>query len=158
MVKTLLFHKDIFMPAGTQDTVADIQSYLQEDNSYRYSKHLQEHLEGEKDKSHDYLKEAIEEAIDWIKYRPQEAFEVEVQGRDGYWMVTKYCVRVRTSNRQDIILVIRPGANVKDFSYDMSNNLIVTAYLNASTDSHRTLDASKYCSKEEWNKVRFDKK
>ena len=42
--------------------------------------------------------------------------------------------------------------------YDMSNNLIVTAYLNASTDSHRTLDASKYCSKEEWNKVRFDKK
>jgi len=155
MIKTLLFHKEVYFPHGTQESVKDLQIHLYD---YQLSRHLQEHLDNVEDKSHDYLMEQVKTALEVIRNFPQEPFEVELQGRDGYWMITKYCVRVHTTGKQDLILVIRPGTDIRDFSIDYNRNLVVTAWLNASTDSHSTLDVSKYCSKEEWNNLRFDKK
>ena len=46
-MKTLLFHKDVFMPEGVQDVVMSLQKKM---TAYQLSYHLQEHLNNQKDK------------------------------------------------------------------------------------------------------------
>lgn len=150
-----LFHKDCFLPNGVQEIVTKYQKNF---NGYRLSKHLQEHLSMSNDRSHSYLEEVLVKCLDTIKNNPQEAFEVEVSkdfhffNRKG-WVVTKYCVRIPYDSKQDIVVSIRPQFNKETKSFNWDDNLVVTAWMNSHTDHHYTLDASKYCSKEEWEAI-----
>lgn len=160
-MKTLLFHKDVFMPEGVQDVVMLLQRKM---TAYQLSYHLQEHLNNQKDedRSHTYLYNAVVNSLNQILLGEfsTSAFEVELTkineqvGKYVHttsWVVSKYCIRVPYSDSQDLVIVIRPKYDTKinDFKYD--TNLVVTAWINHKKDAHRTLDASKYCSEEVWN-------
>ena len=147
---TKLFHKDVFFPAGAEVACDSLQYCLK---NYTLSKHLEEHLANQviEDRSHKYLKDVIIECLNSLRTNHQDVFEIEL-GKDYHffgvsgWFVTKYCCRIPYSDTQDLVVAIRPqykGNKVVD-------NLIVTAWMNHHTDSHKTLDASKYTSKDEW--------
>ena len=150
---TKLFHKNIFLPAGSEETCKNLQKRL---NTYTFSTHFQEHLQNQvvEDRSHTYLKDVVIECLDSLKDNQRDVFEVEV-GKDYHffkkpgWFITKYCCRIPYSPTQDLVVAIRPqyqdGKHV--------GNLIVTAWMNHHHDNHYTLDPSKYCSKEEWLKT-----
>lgn len=155
---TRLFHKDVFMPDGVQDLVKIYQSNMQ---SYRLSAHLQNHIacQAQANRSHTYFEDVLIACIDSIKRNPQEAFEIElgkdegIFGDDG-WYITKYCIRIHYSDKEDACIAIRP----QYLDGYVAGNLIVTAWMNARTDSHRTLDGSKYCSEDEWKKTTAQEK
>lgn len=147
---TKLFHKDVYMPNGTQSRCKALQRDF---GSYYLSKHFQEHLDGQgsEDRSHTYLPDVIKRCLDTIKATQYEAFEVEYGkdfrkfGQSGFF-VTKYCIRIPYSEDEDLVIAIRPqyeGTTVK-------TNMVVTAWMNSASDHHGTLDVSKYCSKDEW--------
>lgn len=160
---SVLFHKDVFMPEGVQDVVMLLQRKM---TAYQLSYHLQEHLNNQKDedRSHTYLYNAVVNNLNQILCGEflTSAFEVELtkigEQVDKYanatsWVISKYCIRVSYSYSQDLVIVIRPkyDTTISDFRYD--TNLVVTAWINHKKDAHRTLDASKYCSSEEWSKI-----
>lgn len=153
---TKLFHKDVFFPKNADKSVKVLQQLF---NGYVLSKHLKEHLEDNyADRSHDYLQDALEECLTTIRTNPQEAFEIELSCDyhtfgDNYWHVTKYCIRMPYNKTQDIVVAIRPYFDRETRKVDHKRNKIVTAWLNHRKDDHFTLDGSKYCSHEEWNKL-----
>lgn len=148
---TKLFHKDVFVPEGAQEVC---EKYQKAFKGYCFSRHFQEHLDNQdcEDRSHTYLRDAIDKCLKSIKDGPQRAFEIELGkgyrefGESG-WFLTKYCIRIPYDSTQDLVVAIRPkyrGAAVVD-------NVVVTAWINSKNDSHITLDKSKYCDLEEWN-------
>ncbi len=149
---TKLFHKDVFMPDGVQDLVRTYESNM---HSYRLSAHLRDHLayQWQENRSHSYFEDVLIACLNTIEEIPQEAFEVELGideslfGDDG-WYITKYCVRVHYSDREDACIAIRPQYS----DGYVVGNLIVTAWMNSRNDSHFTLDKSKYCSEDEWKR------
>lgn len=155
---SLLFHKDIFIPDKTQESCELLQKHL---TSFNFSKHLEEHCANQivDDHSHRYLKEVLIECLETLKETPREAFEVELSKDYHFfkmngWFVTKYCVRIPYSNKEDIVVSIRPiYTNVDGKSLKIVKNLIVTAWMNHYKDNHVTLDSSKYCSKEQWEQT-----
>lgn len=154
---TRLFHKDVFMPESIQEIVFQYQLHF---NGYYLSKHLKSHLEECADRSHAYLHDTLVECLDTIKDHPQEAFEIEVTQdyntfRTDDWVVTKYCIRIPYNYHQDIVVSIRPQFNKKVRKFNWHKNLIVTAWINARTDNHYTLDATKYCSQQEWKAAKL---
>lgn len=160
MERRILLHSDVFMPEtinGTQnlyDLVSKLQKHL---GTHRLSEHLKQHIDDYDDRSHDYLGNVLEGCIMSCTGNPQRPFEVELTeiGTRGAkaWAVTKYCVRVPYSKDQDVAIVIRPGIDYAKMVYDVKRNVVVTAWLNHATDAHSTLDHSKYCSKENWERV-----
>lgn len=147
-MRRVLFHKDVFMPEGVQRIVRILESHL---TSYRLSRHLEEHLDNDIDRSHYYMRDIIRECIDSIHSNPQDGFEVELSTDDGrHWYVTKYCVRVPYGINEDVAIVIRPMFDEMSKKHDMRRNLVVTAWLNHKDDAHYTLDETKYCNKERW--------
>lgn len=146
---SLLFHKDVWLHKDFQETVLRYQKEFF--NSYFYSKHFEDRLNNSSDRSHDYLKTAVESCLKTIKDNPQEAFEIEMSKdyhffKLGGWFVTKYCIRIPYSAEQDLCVAIRP-------QYKNSvpvDNMIVTAWLNNKKDSHNTLDKTKYCTEEKF--------
>lgn len=155
MKKVLLFHSDVFMPDGVQELCRKVQSLRVRTV---YSKHLKSHMEdSNKDRSHRYFKEAVEKCIESLKDSQQDCFEVELtldqsQFSDCKWHVTKFCCRVAYDSNQDICLAIRPLFDERDGNLFIVAKLAVTAWMNHKDDSHSTLDASKYCTKENWMK------
>ena len=146
MVK--LFHKDVFIPTG----VAGICKELQKDlDKYYFSRHFSEHLENQliEDRSHTYLKDVVVACLDTLKTMQREVFEVELTFINGAWEVTKYCCRIPYDSNQDLVVAIRPVVR----GGKVINNMIVTAWMNASRDKHYTLDRNKYCSYEEWQSI-----
>jgi len=152
-----LFHKDCFIPEGIQEVVHLFQEKM---TGYFLSKHFENHLNNQdtEDRSHTYFRECVMNSLNQMISDTRtihDAFEVELSkdyhyfGRAG-WFVTKYCVRIPYDNDCDLVVVIRPQWNKETFKFDMSKNMIVTAWLNHNKDDHKTLDESKYCSKEEW--------
>lgn len=150
---TKLFHKDVYVPNGMQ---AECKSLQRDFGSYFLSRHFQEHIDnqGFEDRSHTYLPDVIDACLKTIRTTQYEAFEVEYGkdyhkfGQSGFF-VTKYCIRIPYSKTEDLVIAIRPqyeGTKVK-------TNMIVTAWMNSASDHHFTLDASKYCSKDEWLKT-----
>lgn len=150
-----LFHKDCFLPEGIQTIVTKYQKNF---NGYYLSKHLKTHLEESTDRSHAYLESMLIECLDTIKDNPQEAFEIEATkdfdtfNRKG-WVVTKYCIRIPYDSKQDIVVSIRPQLDKNTKKFNWNNNLIVTAWMNAHSDNHYTLDETKYCSEKEWKLI-----
>ncbi len=150
---TKLFHKDVFMPEGVQALVRTYQEHM---DGYSLSRHLKEHIayQAQENRSHSYFEDVLIACLDSIKGNQQEAFEVELGkdeslfGDDG-WYVTKYCVRVHYSDREDACIAIRP--QYRD-GY-VVGSLVVTAWMNSRGDSHFTLDKNKYCSEAEWKKA-----
>ena len=154
----LLFHKDVFMPEGVRDVVRVLQRQMK---NHTLSAHFREHLQQHayEDRSHKYLEDIVDECLKDINSQAQNPFEVELSkgyyefGVNG-WVVTKYCVRVPYDCDADLVIVIRPGWNKEKHDYDANINIVVTAWLNESSDSHRTLDESKYCSEDAWKSER----
>lgn len=150
---TKLFHKDCFLPEGTEEVCKDLQKGL---TSYVFSKHFEEHLQNQEleDRSHSYLREAVTKCLNTLKDNPRDVFEVEL-GKDYHffgqagWFVTKYCCRIPYSPTQDLVVAIRPQYN----GTVLVGNLIVTAWMNHHTDNHYTLDESKYTSRDMWNRI-----
>lgn len=149
-----LFHKDVFFPKGAREAVKSFQMSF---DGYYLTQHLKEHLNSTtKDKSHDYLSQALTDCLDTLKECPQEPFEIELSkdyhffGKPG-WFVTKYCVRIPYNEHQDVVVSIRPYYDREILNYDDTKNRVVTAWLNSNEDSHQTLDSNKYCSEMEWN-------
>ena len=148
-----LFHKDVFMPDGVPAICNNLQARL---DSYDMSHHIIEHLTNQRweDRSHTYDERQVMKCLDSLKNSPQEAFEVEASKdyhyfRKGGWFVTKYCCRIPYSTTQDLVVVIRPQYHGGKYA----GSKVTTAWMNGRTDSHRTLDKTKYCSREEWDEV-----
>ena len=161
---SILFHSDVFIPKGIQEVVLDLQKLM---SGYFLSKHFEEHLTNQdsEDRSHTYFKNAVINDLNEMisdSRRLVKAFEIELSkdyhffGLSG-WFVTKYCIRLPYSNSQDLVVVIRPQWDRLNKKYDASRNMIVTAWINHNQDDHKTLDVSKYCSKERWEEI-IDKK
>lgn len=148
-----LFHKDLFFPDGVQEKVESFQRYL---TSFEFTKHLLDRLASEeKDRSHNYNEETILKCLNTLKTNPQETFEVEVSkdfyyfGKPG-WFITKFCVRIPIEGCNEILAVsIRPIYDTAIKKYTNSCK-VVTAWINAGSDHHSTLDKSKYCDSTTW--------
>jgi hypothetical protein len=151
---TKLFHKELFVPEGAKKACKMLQ--VTGFKKYQFSRHFEEHLQNQvvEDRSHTYLKDVVVKCLNSLPDNPQEVFEIEL-GKDFHffkasgWFVTKYCCRIPYSDTQDLVVAIRPVYE----NGRVVNNLIVTAWMNHKTDHHYTLDKSKYCSKEEWDRV-----
>ena len=150
---SILFHSDVFMLDDAKNQVVSLQRKMK---SYFLSKHFQEHLDNQnqEDRSHTYFKNFVlnilnEQVSDY--YRLYPAFEVEYSKdyhffKKSGWFVTKFCIRVPYKQDEDIAFVFRPmykDGEVVDF-------MVVTAWINHKNDNHKTLDTTKYCSKEMW--------
>lgn len=154
---SLLFHKDVFFPEGTEKAVLSIQKVM---TNYFISEHFQKHLDNQinEDRSHTYLKTAVEKTLRQMidKNRiERKPFEVELSKSYktfgvSNWVVTKYCIRIPYDKNSDLVVVIRPQWDSKNKCYKADKNMVVTAWINHKTDAHFTLDGSKYCSKERW--------
>ena len=156
---SLLFHSDVFVPDGIQEQVAKIQRNMK---AYNLSLHFQEHLNNQltEDRSHTYFRNAVMNSLNQMISNDRvtrKAFEIELSkdyrffGRPGFF-VTKYCIRIPYDNQTDLVIVIRPKWNKEKGNYDENNNLVATAWLNNKNDNHYTLDETKYCSEEEWER------
>lgn len=154
---SVLFHKDVFMPEGVQDTVHLLQEKM---TGYFLSKHFEEHLNNQdtEDRSHTYFRDCVMTSLNKMLSSERvirDAFEVELSkdyhyfGRPGYF-VTKYCIRIPYDADCDLVVVIRPQWNKDKAKFEMNNNMIVTAWLNNNKDNHYTLDESKYCDEISW--------
>ena len=149
-----LFHKDVFFPSVTIPYVKKLQKDLFK--GYVLSQHLEDWLWDDKaNRSHSYVRDILIKCLDKLSEEYREVVEVEFSKDYHYfkkrgWFLTKYVCRIPYENGQDIVVVIRPQWDAFNQCYNVNNNLVVTAWLNSSEDDHSTLDASKYCTKEEW--------
>ena len=152
-----LFHKDVYMPKSVAESAKNCQAHF---SGYVLTQHLQEHLDAmDKNRSHNYLREALVKCLETIKDNPQEAFEVELSKdyhlfKKSGWFVTKYCIRIPYDDKQDIVVSIRPYYDAEKNKFISNKNRVITAWLNDNKDDHVTLDSSKYCSKQEWLKIK----
>ena len=153
---SILFHSDVFVPQGAQEQVLNLQKIMK---SYFLSGHFQEHLDNQKieDRSHKYFKDAVISNLNEMisdSRTLRKAFEIELSKdyhffKKSGWFVTKFCIRLPYSQIEDLVVVIRPQykeTNVVDF-------MVVTAWINDNRDNHKTLDTTKYCSKEKWDEI-----
>lgn len=155
---TKLFHKEVYLPDGAEVACDNLQRGLKK---YFFSRHFEQHLQNQivEDRSHTYLKDVVVKCLDSLKENPRDVFEVEV-GKDYHffgksgWFITKYCCRIPYSSTQDLVVAIRPQYQAGK----LVDNMIVTAWMNSHEDNHYTLDASKYCSKEEWFRLTTEKR
>lgn len=152
-----LFHKDVFFPIGLKESIVSFEKSF---DGYILSRHLQEHLnDNNKDRSHDYLKNALIKCLATLKTNPQQPFEVELSKDldffgNNEWFVTKYCVRVPYDDREDIVIAIRPYYGKNKHCYNDNRNKVITAWMNAKHDDHFTLGTAKYCSAKEWDEIK----
>lgn len=149
---SLLFHKDCFFPQDAQKMAQDMQKKF---TKWTLSQHVLDHAnDPQKDKSHRYTLDGLQESLKQVLESPHEVFELELS-KDYYkfgpgWFITKICIRVPYGPHQDACLSIRPNYNKETKEYEMDNAFIVTCWLNCDNDSHTTLDESKYCSQQKW--------
>ena len=153
---SILFHSDVFVPQGAQEQVLNLQKIMK---SYFLSKHFQEHLDNQEieDRSHKYFKNVVINNLNEMisdSRTLRKAFEIELSKdyhffKKSGWFVTKFCIRLSYSQIEDLVVVLRPQykeTNVVDF-------MVVTAWINDNRDNHKTLDTTKYCSKEKWDEI-----
>ena len=156
---SVLFHKDVFLPEGAQEAVIKLQKCM---TGYFLSRHFEEHLNNQdtEDRSHKYFRNAVINNLNEMissNRTIRNAFEIELSkdfhffGKSG-WFVTKYCIRIPYNVHDDLVVVIRPQWDKETSQFDVSKNMIVTAWMNHNADDHSTLDGSKYCDKSTWEK------
>lgn len=123
-----LYHKDIFLPQELIEQAIEQQRTVK---NYIFTKHLIERIEC-KDRSHNSVTaENVWKVLDGLKKKPIAPFEVETKEINGKEKVAKYVVRAKMNELEDICLVV-------------GGNKVITAYMNNSSDNHRTLDYSRY--------------
>lgn len=146
-MKTILLHKDVYMPKWVQSMVG---LKLNKYTKFTLSKHVKDHATLDEDRSHEYTLTKLNEALTNAIGKTFEAFEVElVQYNDnGKWIVSKICIRIPYSSTQEACISIRPYKDPTTGIRDTTNALIVTAWLNSVNDEHFTLEASKYFDKD----------
>lgn len=128
MIKLLHIEKNI--PQSVLSEVLNTQSKLHVDGMF-VSRHIQEHFDWG-DHKHGYTKEGLFACLKEMKKNPVTPFEVEVSvSPDKHFVVTKYVVRLPYDSSRDISIAIR-------------GKKVITAWLNHVTDTHKTLDLSKY--------------
>lgn len=145
-MKNKLLHKDVFMFEKVNNVVCKLESLIK---NYELTKHMEEHLTTDEDRSHCIDRELFNKALEYIRTNEVKPFEVEISyGQNNKLYVTKYCCRVPYSEKQDISVVFRPF--IEDNKYVIKNVKVITAYVNSNEDLHNTLDISKYASEEEF--------
>lgn len=149
MRKTILLHKDIYIPPWVQPTVGKTLSQYK---SYALSKHVLDHAAKDGDRSHGYTLAKLNQALANALGKRFEAFEVELTrfNTSHRWVVTKVCIRIPYGSNQDACLSIRTYRDRQTNKLDCSKGLLVTAWLNCKDDCHATLDMGKYASKEDY--------
>jgi len=161
-METKLFHKDVYIPEECSLTIKQMQEQF---FGYKLSKHLQDHIKDNEttfDRKHNYTKEEVLSKLDTIKGNPREVFEVEMSRdkkafRTKDWVLTKFCIRIPFNDNDDMCVAIRPDYSGSDAFYRWGF-LIVTIWINSNSDSHTTLDVTKYCSEEDWEKANGEQK
>lgn len=157
MKKTILLHKDVYMPKWMQSKVRKV---LNKYKRFVLSKHVKEHAALDNDRSHRYVLSKLNESIEYLLEHVSscdDAFEVEMTQFDypyPHWLITKVCIRTRYDDDQDVCLSIRTAKDMNTNVYLPDVALIVTAWLNHKNDSHRTLESSKYLDEKEF-KITF---
>lgn len=150
MSECILLHKDICIPEKFKEISKMLQKNMED---FYYSQHMLEHLKNlTPDKSHKYFNgdidmNSIDELIDSLTTTQRDVFEVELTKFDTKWVVTKYCCRIPYNDNQDLVVAIRPKKN--------KMAMVVTAWLNSTSDEHFTLDESKYVFKEELEAILY---
>lgn len=104
--------------------------------TYKLSHHMKDRIDKPQDKSHRITLSGLNRAVFAVRCNKTKPFEFQVDENDN---VVKCVIRTKYNETEDISIVF----------LDLGDHtLIKTAYLNASTDNHITLDESKY-SKED---------
>lgn len=129
-----LYHIDVYMPNNLIEKVNRLKESIED---YRFSYHLKTQMEDVNDKKH-YIKDERDfiDALNRMEEKQYLPFEVETFENGGTVLVTKFVVRVPYDEKRDITLVIAPKGE------DIA--VIKTAWLNYKTNTHSTLDASRY--------------
>jgi len=119
---TKLYHKDIFLPVSVL--------HLDFGASYRlaYSRHAM--LEALRDKLG-----TVTRPPKWVDFSDAQVIEAEITDDTD---ITKLVVRLPYDNTRDIILVLR--------NFHDGAAIVVTLWTNVITDTHSTLDRSKYAT------------
>lgn len=115
----MLFHRDIFIPAGVKNCLP-IGRY-----NLLASNHAKQAATNDR-----YGSITIPEVI---TINVADIFEVEVIGN----RVTKFVVRTSYNAKHDICVVIVPVTPYE--------GRVKTVWLNSKSDNHKTLDKNKYC-------------
>lgn len=143
MNTTKLYHEDVYMPEEFLKEALHLQTLI---TTYSVSRHFREQHQNENDYKHYLDFNKVASALTKLKTSPVKPFEIEITQNDkSKSFVTKYVVRVSYDSTRDITIVIIPEEN-KDRT-SLSHAFIKTAWLNRVDDVHKTLDASKYCTR-----------
>lgn len=142
-----LFHTSVFMPESLMKESMTIQKELS--TAYmKMSAHVCEHCEdeqrfrmgmsGHEDYKHAYTATELYGILKTLAKEPGTPFEIEATKNSGNeWHVTKYAIRMKFNDSDDMTIVIRPNDNCR-------TAFIATAWLNYHDDNHYTLDRNKY--------------
>jgi hypothetical protein len=117
---TKLYHKEIGLPDA-------YKAFCERQWNMAYTRHAMNEA------AHDKLG-ALSHAPRSVCFRPQDVIEVEMADCE----LTKLVVRIPYDNRRDLILVLR---NLYDGAAT-----VITLWTNEITDTHGTLDRSKYAT------------
>lgn len=148
----ILLHKNVYLPQKIINKVESLQKSFED---FVLTQHILKRV-AYADRKHAYTDADLIHIIkSSIKNNINTPFEVFTCQNDmtNSWTIIKYCIRVPFINEYDISIVIRPTYDLKTNSYDPKKYIIITAWLNRKKDYHKTLDISRYCSKQDWIKL-----
>lgn len=118
----MLYHRDVYwedwFDGASRNLVLE---------SLNFTKHMMEHFSSKNDARYDYTVSGVLNARRNLLHFHYNPFEVELING----VLTKAVYRVGYDKTRDISIVFRRG-------------VIITAWLNNKTDSHSTLDVSRY--------------
>jgi len=152
MKEVVLLHRDVFFPKWLQSKVDYV---LTRYTSYKLSKHVIEHSLEHDDRSHSYSLAKLNGVLKENIGKTFSAFEVELTrySKENNWIVSKVCVRMPYSDKEDVCVSIRASKDEITKKFNTNEAFIVTAWLNSNEDSHCTLDETKYINKEGFERL-----
>lgn len=130
-----LYHIEKYVPEHLIKQALAAQKYIGNPN-LRYSQHIQDHFNNPDHKHFATLKD-IEEIILGLRKNPVKAFEYET---DDKGKLIKFCIRTDYDYDHDVSIAIMPHA----FTQGVTCDFVKTAWINKRSDTHTTLDLSKY--------------
>lgn len=122
------YHQDIFMPEGLQEKCKNL---MKRKSPHRFTQHAKDHLSKLEDRSHRVDMYSLMDALKFLEEFPTDPFEVYT---DKHKNPIKFCTRTDLTPNEDVVFVI-------------SDNKVVTFYVNDKNDEHDTLDYGLYSKK-----------
>lgn len=145
-METRLLHSDVYLNDLIREKTMKVINNIK---YFHLSKHMKDRIL-EADRSHRIYKDKLYSILNNISKAEKELFEVEITKENKNVYISKYVIRTKYNNDEDIAIALRPHKDFATGKVDITKALVVTAWLNNSFDSHTTLNGIKYLTKEEY--------